>query len=293
MVNKLERIPQVYLCLRGDSKKNLINHDKFFNEMLDKVFIVGAKSVSHYKESTDSTYSHYERRSHNLKNDIKELIKQVNVEILEKPESHQISGQISPEFQADLMQKDVDSLGKWKSFFLAFLHNSGSHDPFKKQSPFLSVTYGYKKISTAKKFALSRNSYNRGILYLYSLNSGWPYYIRSHDFMRELKRYGVTWYKDNHREIMLLDGMYPHFLLGIFEVSPRKSKKFVVNPWLNKLLSERKPFDYVNGLEIDQVNFYDMAKKLGYVRYNFHYIYENESYVSELNENVRNKIFRP
>ena len=70
---------------------------------------------------------------------------------------------------------------------------------------------------------------------------------------------------------MLINGMYPHFLLGVFEVKHNLTPKFIINPWLYKILKENKTFNYTNGLPIDQTNFHKLAEEMGYSNYFFHF----------------------
>jgi hypothetical protein len=293
LISKLEQIPQVYLCLRGDSKKNLSNHDKFFNKELSKIFIVGLKSLSNIKMSTNRAYIHYKDDPKNLIVEIEQLVNKVNIEIAAKPNRHKITGRISPEFIRSLENQDSSLLGKWKLFFLSFLHNNGKCMSFKKYSPFISLTYGYRKYVIARKFALERCPHKKGILFLYCLNSGWSYYIKSIDFTKELKKFNIIWYKDIHKEIMLINGMYPHYLLGVFEVEPYKNPKFVINPWLYKMLLSNEKYDYTKGIQVDQTYFHSFAETLGYSNFFFHYINDSNAYVSELNQSNHYKVYRP
>lgn len=293
LVNKLEQIPQVHLCLRGDSKRNITDHDLFFNNELSKIFIVGEKSRSNIQFSPNDTYHHYENNSHNIIDDIKRLVKQVNIKIAKKPNEHKITGYISSEFIRNLGNKDSELLRKWKLFFLSFLHNNGGGRSFNNFSPFISLAYGYKKYVIARRFALKRCLHKKGILFLYSLNAGWPYYIRTIDFTKELKKFNITWYKDIHKEIMLINGMYPHYLLGVFEVEPCKNSRFVINPWLYKTLQSNNKFDYAEGIQINQKYFREFAECLGYSNFFFHYMNDNDEYVSELNQNNHYKVYQP
>ena len=179
-----------------------------------------------------------------------------------------------------------------ENIFLSFLHNSGSLKEFKSHSPFLSVTYGYKKYSISRKFALNRINHNKGIIFLYALNNGDPYYIITNLMTKELKQFGVDWYEDIHNEIMLINGMYPHYLLGIFETNSNRMSKFIINPWLYSILTENKSFDYVNGLNINQENFNQLAKELGYRNF-FFTDEEGHAFISDLEERNIEKVIQP
>jgi hypothetical protein len=293
LVNRLEKSPQVYLCVRGDSKRDIDAHNKIFEKDLSKIFIVGEKSRSNRRTYSNETHIHYDSHYRNLIHEIEQIISEVNEELLAKPASHKISGIIPQSFINDLQNLDLEKLEKWKIFFLVFLHNNGNNKSFNNYSPFISLTYGPNKYVTARKFALKNCSHKKGILFLYCLNAGWPYYISTNNFTKELKNFGVIWYKDKHSEIMLIGGMYPHYLIGIYEVEPLKNPRFIINPWLYDIMLRNEEFDYFNGLPIDQTYFHSFAEELGYRNFFFHYLNDNDEYVSELNQYNHNKVYRP
>lgn len=293
LVDKLERIPQVYLCLRGDSKRDIDSHNKLFDEELSKLFIVGSKARSSIETSSNSAFQHFSNNLHNTLSEIEMLVNEINKKILSNSVSFQVSETIPQNFIDSLSGLDEEELGKWKIFFLSFLHNSGRMKSFKDYSPFISLTYGSDKYIISRKFALDRCKHNKGILFLYCLNAGWPYYIKTIDFGKQLKKFGVNWYKDINSEIMLLDGMYPHYLIGIYEVEPLRNPRFIINPWLYNILLTNQNFEYSKGIPIDQTYFQSFAEKLGYKNYFFHYVNDNTEYASEINQRNHYKIYRP
>ena len=292
LIEKLEKIPQVVLCTRGDSKSSPTKHNTLFEKNLSKIFIVGEKSQSNIKKTATDKYTHT-HNNNNLIGELKVLISEVNKEITNKPEQHKISGKINDEFINKLiLENDIDALGKWKIFFLSFLHNSGSLKSFKSSSPFLSMAYGYKKYAIAKQFAFNRISHDKAITYLYSLNAGDPYYIQTKLMINELKKFGIEWYEDIHNEIMLVNGMFPHFLLGILEITKSSTKRCIINPWLYSLLNDDKLFDYKNGLNINQENFSRLAEQLGYT--NFFFTNQNgEAFISDFDDANIEKVIQP
>jgi len=294
LIEKLETIPQVILCTRGDSKSSLRKHNIFFEKELSKVFIVGEKSQSNIKKTTSDKYKHtHNLNNENLIDELRILINEVNDEVKNKPESHKIFGKINDDFLNKLREEnDIDILSKWKIFFLSFLHNSGSLKDFKSNSPFLSMAYGYKKYFIAKRFAFSRIPHDRAITYLYSLNAGDPYYMQTNLMTKELKQFGIEWYEDIHNEIMLINGMFPHFLLGILETTKSSTVRCIINPWLYDLLKKNKAFDYKNGLNINQENFNKLAENLGYTNF-FFTNKDGEAFISDLDEASVEKVIQP
>jgi len=172
---------------------------------------------------------------------------------------------------------------------LSFLHNEGSFEEFKSSSPFLSLTHGRYKFRTARNFALSKhNQIRKGLIYLYSLNRQDHNYFITKKFTQKLQEFGISWYQDIHNEIMLLNGMYPHYLLGVFEVTKTSTPKFIINPALYKLFEKNEEFDWRNGLKINQLNFRELVKELGYET--FFYTYgDNQTYVADIENNQLGK----
>jgi hypothetical protein len=91
---------------------------------------------------------------------------------------------------------------------------------------------------------------------------------------------------------MLMNGMYPHYMLGVFEVTWENTPRFIINPWLYDILINNKEFDYQNGLNINQENFNDLAKNLGYESFFFRND-SGDAFISDLNNEHIEKVIRP
>ena len=284
LISSLENNKEVYLSTRGDHCINLEKHNEFFTEEYIKNFFgVGLKSKSAIKIPREEEFEHtIVDEKTKLVNQLQEVIGHCNAKIDGKPENHNIQGRVSDSFIESLDTYNVIELNQWKIFFLSFLHNDGSLNVFKSSSPFLSLTQGWKKYRTARNFSFMRNNYGRGIIYLYALSKSDNNYFITKEFTKKLKAFDIVWYKDIHKEIMLLNGMYPHYLLGVFEVKKTSTPKFIFNPALYKLLKNGEEFDFIGGLTINQNNFLEMAQKLGYKR--FFYTYGNgRTFISDIN----------
>jgi len=286
LIKSLESNKEVYLCTRGDSRNSLQNHNIFFtDEYVKDFFAVGLKSVSTIKVAKKEEFQHIViDEKEKLLNELKEIIRLCNDRIDRKPKSHNIEGRIHDTLIEELDNYSVEELNQWKIFFLSFLHNEGSLNAFKSSSPFLSLTYGWKKYRTARNFSLSKNNFGKGIIYLYTLSKNDPDYYVTKEFTKYLKELNITWYEDKHKEIMLLNGMYPHYLLGFFEVTKTSTPKFVLNPALYELLENGEEFDYNGGLTIDQSNFLEMAQRLGHQRVFFTYG-NDRTFISDIHGN--------
>jgi len=265
LIESLETKSETILCMRGDSFEKT-PHDNFFTlENLQKIFIVGNKAKSFIVKPKYATYTNANSSS-DIKKELKIIIHDVNEEIKKKPDIHDVKGIIS---ETIIDSEDIKFLNHLKVFLLAFLHNIGSLRSFKSNSPFLSLT---TKENIAIDFATNRSKHKKGIVYLYALNKSDDYYIKTSEMIKKLESYGIEkWYDDTHKEIILMNGMYPHYLLGIYEVEKdtQDINKFIINPALYQLLSEKKKFDSKNGLIVDQQNFEQFAKELGHEEFFF------------------------
>ncbi|MED0986702.1 hypothetical protein [Bacillus paramycoides] len=277
-LNRLEREGKLIVCLRGFSLPD--EHEKFKEEDLNKFFVVGQKGreyLARTEQERSDLYTYGMNDREKLVKEIQDLYKKANG-LLKKKKTPKVDGQISAKFIDTNTDKTIEELQYNKVFLTAFLHNVGNLWSGKKTSPLISATYGMKKKETAKKFATNNlNGFpkNNGFIILsYIPLDERCFEILTEDVNKELARLGVTWYKDVHKEVMLLDGIMPQRIIGIFEVFQGSSKEnFILNPWLYKMFLENGHFNYRQGIRIDQENFDEFAKDLKYGAY----IMENES----------------
>ena len=257
IVETLEKDEDVYLCARGDSKKG--EHADFINEQLYDFFIVGDKAKYHSAQPANQYQHTLSERE--IIDDIKELLLKCN-EVLE----NKSAGKFPDRFISDIENLHIKKKESWKFVLLAFLHNKGNDDYFKPYSGFASLTYGQGKYDTAKKFAIERNK--KGVVYTYILKKDSKQYFKTEDMNQRLKKYDVEWYEDKHSEIMLLNGLFPHNVIGFFEIDKNSTKRFILNYWFHQQIKDdlcrKSNFDYKNGVEVLQENFQEAAIRRGY-----------------------------
>lgn len=293
LLDKLESQSQTILCTRGDSKESIEVHNDFFKSDLNKIFIVGGKSNYNFSADVQSIYQHtYLENIKNLQQELEELIEKANKAMNRREEEFSIKT-LKYFAGLQLAEFDIESLLKLKIFFLSFFHTDGRLREFSDNSPFLSITYGNEKFSIARKFALGEdNPKEKAFIYLYSLNAGDPYYMKTNILSKALNKIGAKWHYDKYHEILLINGMFPHYMLGIFEVEKNKTPQFIINPYLYDILEKDEQFDYVNGLSINQENFQEYAKKLGYKNY-FFTTQGNKVMTADINNDNTKKVIRP
>ncbi len=286
-IGLIENNPNFLLCLRGDSKNSVKSHITFFNKGLSNLFIVGNKAKSYYKIDKQDDFEYYQGKNLNeLLSELCELVNTCNYEISQKPQQHRISGKINKSFIDNLKFKSQSELEHWRLFFISFLHNNGigkKYEKFKDYSPFVSLTYGNKKASISRRFAIDRTKHKKGYVFIIVVDTSKRDYIKTHDLITELSNFGIKWYGDKHKECMLLNGAFPHYILGLFEVQKTRTPRLIVNPWLYKEYKENRAFNTEIGIPVNQEFFHEWMNYDNCKRY-FYEDYNGNQYISEINQ---------
>jgi hypothetical protein len=125
---------------------------------------------------------------------------------------HNISGSINLE-ALTMNELTLDHLRHYKTFFSAILHNVGNRWDNKDESPFVSTTYGNQKLEVARRFSTPRSEDENSMIFIYYICRTSKYYMLTTELNKMLKDLNVDWYKDIHSEMLLIDGLFPHFNL--------------------------------------------------------------------------------
>lgn len=275
IVETLEKDEDVYLCARGDSKKD--KHAYFINQQLCDCFIVGNKAKFHIKENiskSENLYKHM-RMGEGLIGNIENLVNKCNDVLNKNTNRDDVSGKISHKFILDRKKESEEIQESWKILLLGFLHNmdvnyANEKDyDFKPYSGLISVTYGQDKYNIAKRFAAGGR--RKSIIYTYILRRDLKNYLATEMMYESLKNYGIECSEDPNSEIMIINGLYPHNIIGFFEIEKKSTKRFILNYWFYRQikndLNRKSKFDYKNGVFIDQEGFLEAANSLGYSSY--------------------------
>lgn len=286
-IEKIESNPSMLMCLRGDSSESEIAHDNFFKKELSNFFMIGNKAQSYYRTKLPDDFEYYQGKNRDeILLEITELINKCNNEIISKPGHHDIKGTIPNTFIEILRLKNENELEHWRLFFISFLHTNGKgteYKKFKDYSPFLSMTYGSNKKSIARKFAIKRVNHHKGLIYIIAVNTIKRDYIKTQDLISELAALGVKWYPDVNSECMLLNGAFPHNILGIMEVRKTSTPKLVINPWLFKEYKNDRLFNIENGIPVNQ-DYLDQWFERDKFKRCFYEDYQGDQYMSEINQ---------
>lgn len=273
IIETLENDKDVYLCARGDSKKG--KHTNFINKQLYYFFIVSDKAGYHKNVAKPEDLYKHIRMGEGLIDNIKYLVNKCNAVLKKNTNRDEVCGKISQQFILDRENESEKVQESWKFLLLGFLHNMGvdygdekDYD-FKPYSGLVSVTHGQGKYDIAKKFATDGR--RKGIIYTYILRRDLENYLETEKMYKLLKNYGVECSEDPNREIMILNGLYPHNAIGFFVVEKKSIKRFILNCWFYRQikadLDSKSKYEYKNGVLINQKPFLEAAKNLGYNRY--------------------------
>lgn len=294
-LKKLERINKLRIVMRGfsitgvDNKYSQTLHDYFKAEELNRFFVVGQKAANYLRREEEIHHALYNRNFESkelLIEEIKSLFEEAKKILQLKIE---IKGELNQKLIDIDMETSHNQLIYNRLFLTAFLHNIGNKWSDKVSTPFISVTHGKNKKITAKKFATNNRNgeaKNSGYILLgYMPIENLKFEKLTADLNDELNRLGIAWYKDIHNEILFLDGIMPHRIIGLFEICADGEEQFILNPWLQNMFRRNNQFNYKQGIDINQRDFEEFAQQLGYRGYileeennRYNKTFETESY---------------
>lgn len=91
------------------------------------------------------------------------------------------------------------------------------------------------------------------------------------EVLQDLK---IDWYKDIHSEIIIKDAIFPHYIIGVFEIV-NNNRTLVINPYLYNLFTSdfslKEILDLLinYSIPINQEKFNESAERLGYEVYGY------------------------
>lgn len=263
---------------RGFSPNFNCNRDGTVNERckvdyFQNFFIVGEKGKAYRENVLHDGIDPYFDNNPEV-NDVAKLLKLVNLRLKRND-----FGNI--DMSKLLRSVNNDPISAYM-FLLNLAHNIGERWENKCRSPFVSAAYGKMGFKNALYFAQNRNndSYSH-IIWGFIHKSDKENYILTRELSENLGVLDAEWYDDIHSEIIIKDGIFPHNILGVFEIDNKTDcKNFIINPYLYQLfdVNKRKQrynllgvTEYVcqNGIPVDQNKFDECARLLGYQSYGY------------------------
>lgn len=256
-------------------------------EFFKRFFVVGAKGNAYRDNITrDDNIAYFTNREY--KTEIHRLLDLIN-SVLEKNDFGKID--------YDKLRDVIGEESKMYEFLLILAHNVGNKWENKSKSPFLSTTYGRDAFKTALKFAQHKNKGKYSYIIFAISNDKSKHGFKTVDFDQYLRRLNVEWYDDIHSEKIIKDAIFPHHIIGVFQVDNySKSKSFIINPYLYRMIEtavKSKCFNYYKlhdyicnyGIQVEQSDFAQFASALGYKSYGL-LNEENEVHAGLIGENV-------
>lgn len=218
--------------------------------------------------------------------DINELLELIN-SILRKNGF----GSIEIETISPYIKEDIVGI---YMFLLNLVHNIGGRWDNKCRSPFVSAAYGRDGYKKALNFAQSRNGSRYSYIIMgFIRKTNVANYILTKKLSEKLGMLDVDWYQDIHSEIIIKDGIFPHNILGVFEIDNETGdKSFIINPYLYQLFDVSKKrvkygsrdlTEYIchEGIPVNQDDFDNCARSLGYQSYGYR-IHDGYTFAGEI-----------
>lgn len=151
------------------------------------------------------------------------------------------------------------------NFLLLWLHNIGKCTGYKHDSPLISTTLS---LDVAFKFndKDSRDKYAFVIIVTEDKKSDYFYTSKLNKILRE---FDVDWHKDENKEVMFKDAIFPQLIIGILKKENNKTC-FIINPSLMKFLKSKIPNSLIekflikSGILVNQQDFDRGLKALKY-----------------------------
>lgn len=265
-IKRIRKSSDLLFCSRGTSESTIEEHSRLFGHKLYALFMLGDKAKAFLESNSGIIFTHHEGlNNEDLIGKIRENGHLINREIAAKPQKHKLFNKLTDKFFDSINAKPITLLRQINLFLIAWLHNNGHgrlNSPFKNFSPLVSVTYGPKQLSKARSFALYKNK--SGYILLVVLNKNNPRFFFTKDMIQLLAIYNINWYPDNHNEIMIVNGILPHYILGVIEVKKNSTPQLIINPWLYREYLEGRCYDQQNGIPIDQIYLGDWLRNSQY-----------------------------
>lgn len=281
-LNKLENNEDVSILVRGKKENK-----EFIDRDLNKFFIVGDKSKFYFTEDR-GVYSDIFKNNDILIKNIIKLVKQIKKCVKSKQKKNiMMDTEINDKITGDLSNKDIEDLRYLYIMLLAMHHNIGEISHIKKDSPFLSSAGGLNLFNEAKDFALFKNEKNEKksiVILFYNHKKSW-YSLKTKELNEFLKEYNINWFDDKHCETMILDGIYTHYIIGIFDFGDKNKYNFIINPWLYKQFKNDIELDVMDGININQSKLEEYAAELGYKKVNYDSGNERPRTIVQLEDN--------
>ena len=263
--NKKKLVEAVYYSLR----KRLVFRGidkKTYKDFNDFIFIGGEKERFNLFKGleNDLGYNTLEEWNENEYENFKLILKHLK-ENFENFATYGISGDISTVIEKIKSYKATYNYSYYDMYLkvLSILHIVQDKAPFQSKIPCVST-------SRSKDIAQEIFSEKDDISYIivaFTNKSPECMYLETKKIKRFCDEIGIEGFKDKYKEVIFLDCIFPHNILGLIEKSCSGEEVFIVNPNLLEMIDKADSFDAIikklenSGVEINQEAFYQKLKE--------------------------------
>ena len=263
--NKKKLVEAIYYSLR----KRLVFRGidkKIYKNFKDFIFIGGEKArFNLFKDlENDLGYNTLEEWNEKEYENFKLVLKHLK-ENFENFATYGISGDINAIIEKIKNYKDTYNYSYYDMYLkvLSILHIVQDKAPFQSKIPCVSTS---RNKDIAQKIFSEKDDVSYTIV-AFMNNSPECMYLETKKIKQFCNEIGMKGFKDKYNEVIFLDCIFPHNILGLIEKSRSGKEVFIVNPNLLKMIDKADSFDDLiktlkkSGVEINQIAFYRKLKE--------------------------------
>lgn len=263
--NKKKLVEAIYyslkrrLVFRGIDKKT-------YKDFKDFIFIGGEKArFNLFKDlENDLGYNTLEEWNEKEYDNFKLVLKHLK-ENFENFATYGISGNIYSIIEKIKNYKETNNYSYHDIYLkvLSILHIVQDKAPFQSKIPCVSTS---RSKDTAQKIFSEKDDVSYTIV-AFTNKSPECMYLETKKIKQFCNEIGMKGFKDKYNEVIFLDCIFPHNILGLIEESCSGEEVFIVNPNLLKMIDKADSFDGLikklkkSGVEINQIAFYRKLKE--------------------------------
>lgn len=263
--NKKKLVEAIYYSLR----KRLVFRGidkKIYKNFKDFIFIGGEKArFNLFKDlENDLGYNTLEEWNEKEYENFKLVLKHLK-ENFENFATYGISGDINAIIEKIKNYKDTYNYSYYDMYLkvLSILHIVQDKAPFQSKIPCVSTS---RNKDIAQKIFSEKDDVSYTIV-AFTNNSPECMYLETKKIKQFCNEIGMKGFKDKYNEVIFLDCIFSHNILGLIEKSRSGKEVFIVNPNLLKMIDKADSFDDLiktlkkSGVEINQIAFYRKLKE--------------------------------
>lgn len=263
--NKKKLVEAVYYSLRRRLVFRGIDK-RTYKDFNDFIFIGGEKARFNLFKGleNDLGYNTLEEWNEKEYENFKLILKHLK-ENFENFATYGISGDIYTIIEKIKKYKATYNYSYYDMYLkvLSILHIVQDKAPFQSEIPCVSTS---RSKDIAQKIFSEKDDISY-IIVAFTNKSPECMYLETKRIKRFCDEIGIKGFKDKYKEVIFLDCIFPHNILGLIEKSCSGEEVFIVNPNLLEMIDKAESFDAIikklenSGVEINQEAFYQKLKE--------------------------------